>query len=488
MNHCSTTEQRVEWISELLAHPEQRGLLSERSRQSHITRQTLYRWKAKGEGALHECLQPQPAASKRTPIIERAVLTLLVEGHASYRGIQGCLQELLGVEVSLGTISAIVQSAGQQAQRWLEKLAPVTECALALDEQYSSTRGQAYLNVVDVHSSLVWASVPPVAVDGESWTLVLWYLQEQGLHWQTTVSDGGRAIAEALSQTKALESHQRDVWHLFHLAAQVQGRVERYRSQLQDQLATVKQQAERVAQGQKARGRAPKSDVQAHLAQLEHSRIVDEGVAYLFSELHHLLEVVVPASRPADGILDSRRRQSEVETVLVLLSELQQDTPPALQRELQRVQTYVQLALPQVLLFAQRLDAVQQQTTAQLGAQAMHLMAWAWQRRQILGPSTKALLAGFHPAWQQIAQPLLHAWNWAVRASSAVENWHSILRPHLSVHRTLSAEMLALLAVWHNSRIAPRGLHAGLSPLQRSGFDSQETDWLLTLGYPPRAA
>ena len=78
MNHCSTAEQRVEWISELLAHPEQRGLLSERSRQSHITRQTLYRWKAKGEGALHECLQPQPAASKRTPIIERAVLTLPV--------------------------------------------------------------------------------------------------------------------------------------------------------------------------------------------------------------------------------------------------------------------------------------------------------------------------------------------------------------------------------------------------------------------------
>ncbi|MEO9030922.1 MAG: hypothetical protein ABI413_19120, partial [Ktedonobacteraceae bacterium] len=148
------------------------------------------------------------------------------------------------------------------------------------------------------------------------------------------------------------------------------------------------------------------------------------------------------------------------------------------------MQKHVQLALPQLLLFSRQLDEVQQQVTAQLGAQAIHLLAWAWQRRQILGPSRKALLEGFHPAWQQLAEPLLHAWNWAVRASSAVENWHSILRPHLSVHRTLSAEMLALLAVWQNARVAPWGLHTGLSPLQRSGFDQSETDWLLTLEYP----
>lgn len=72
---------------------------------------------------------------------------------------------------------------------------------LALDEQYSSKRGEAYLNVVDVHSSQVWATLPAVAVDGESWTLALWYLQEQGVTCTGTVSDGGRAIAEALRST-----------------------------------------------------------------------------------------------------------------------------------------------------------------------------------------------------------------------------------------------------------------------------------------------
>ncbi len=49
--HCSTAEQRVQWVSELLARPTQRGLLSQRSRNSRVSRQTLYRWEAKGAEA-----------------------------------------------------------------------------------------------------------------------------------------------------------------------------------------------------------------------------------------------------------------------------------------------------------------------------------------------------------------------------------------------------------------------------------------------------
>src|SRR3989442_851049 len=76
-------------------------------------------------------------------------------------------------------------------------------------------------------------------------------------------------------------------------------------------------------------------------------------------------------------------------------------------------------------------------------------------------------------------------WKGDVRASSAVENWHSVLRPYLAVHRRLSSGMLALLAVWHNHRIAERGLHRGQSPLMRSGMTQASPDWLVALGYPP---
>jgi hypothetical protein len=92
------------------------------------------------------------------------------------------------------------------------------------------------------------------------------------------------------------------------------------------------------------------------------------------------------------------------------------------------------------------------------------------------------------PVWRVPAARLFEAWNQAVRASSVVENWHSIVRPHLAVHRSLSAGMLALLAVWHTYRVAPRGLHKDLSPLQRSGLQQPTGDWLEVLGYAAPAA
>jgi hypothetical protein len=80
---------------------------------------------------------------------------------------------------------------------------------------------------------------------------------------------------------------------------------------------------------------------------------------------------------------------------------------------------------------------------------------------------------------------LIEAWETTVRASSAVEHWHSILRPHLAVNRVLSPGRLALLVVWHHHRAFARGPHAGTSPLHLSGMTDAPTDWLVALGYPP---
>src|SRR5207245_10043175 len=127
-------------------------------------------------------------------------------------------------------------------------------------------------------------------------------------------------------------------------------------------------------------------------------------------------------------------------------------------------------ALPALLAFTPALDQVHQQGAGLLAPAEVALVAWAWQRQAILGPSREALLAGFPPAWRQPAALLCRAWDRAVRASSVVENWHSLPRPHLAVQRTLSPGLLALLAVYHNHRVAPRGVHQGTSPLPRSGL------------------
>jgi transposase-like protein len=143
MNHCSTIEERIHMISQIIAQPTH-GLLSQLSRTNQVSRQTLYRWSAIGRKALQEALGTTVVPMKRTPSLPILVLTLLIETHASYRGIQSTLRRLHGIKVSLGTITGIVKEAGQRAQDWMKQQQAGTARALALDEQYSSQRGKAY--------------------------------------------------------------------------------------------------------------------------------------------------------------------------------------------------------------------------------------------------------------------------------------------------------------------------------------------------------
>ncbi|MFL5653430.1 MAG: hypothetical protein ACJ8CB_04525 [Ktedonobacteraceae bacterium] len=144
MHHCSTGEQRSQWISQLLVPEPPHGLVTKLSRTHQVSRQSLYRWKRKGAQALQAALEITHVPAKRMIQVQEQVLTLLIEAHASYRSIQTCLRKLCGTHLSLGSIAGIVQEAGQRAQRWLSQQQASTPRSLALDEQYSSQRGKAY--------------------------------------------------------------------------------------------------------------------------------------------------------------------------------------------------------------------------------------------------------------------------------------------------------------------------------------------------------
>lgn len=480
--HGSTARQRVEWVSQLLGGSGTYGLVTLLSQTAGVSRQTLYTWAEQGRMALERAFESSDTARTTTPELERQVLSLLVEAHATTRGIQASLWQVARQRVSLGTISTIVQEAQRRAQAWMSRHAPPSSRPLALDEMYGNDRHGAYLHVVDTSSWAVWAAEGPVPVDTESWTLVLWLAQARGLRWHTTIGDGGAAIEAAARAVDPTGQHRRDVWHVLHVCAQVQGRLDRRVAQVEAQTATVQRQAARVAAGQRPLGRNPRTDLVAHAAVCTRARATADALRFLTTTLHHLLEVVVLT--PA-GLLDAAGREDELRTLLTLLDELAVTAPPAQQTELTRLHRHLTLALPGLLAFASPLDQVQHDAAVVLGGDGVALVAWAWQRRAILAPRRDDLIAQFPPAWQTAARVLIETWETAVRASSAVENWHSILRPHLAVHRVLSPGLLALLVVWHNHRAFARGPHAGVSPLHLSGMTDAPTDWLVALGYPP---
>jgi hypothetical protein len=466
----------------MLAHHGQYGIVTQLSRALGVSRPTLYAWKATAQQALAQTFCATPALTSVPPTLERQILTLLVEGHNSYANIQTCLATLVGQHISIGTIASVAQKAQQRAQQWMASHAPASPRTLALDEIYANNRQGAYLNVVDTDSWAVWAAEGPLSVDADSWTLLLWLAQDRRLRWQATVSDGGDALRAACQRVDPHGRHQRDVWHLFHFWNQIQHRVTRRLTTLQAQEATVARQAARIAAGQKARGGHPRSDLAAHQAEVAQVQQTETDLRVLGQELQRVLAVVV---LDRVGLQDLARRQHDLEALLDLLLEVQAQAGAPLHGEIKRLHTQLRLAQAAVLAFVAPLDQVQQDMEVVLGTEGLALLAWAWQRRGVLEMDASQLVAALPLVWQAAARVLIQAWETATRASSAVENWHSIVRPHLAVHRTLSPGMLALLAVWHNHRIFRRGVHKGVSPLHLSGMLDAPTDWLVALGYLP---
>jgi len=326
----------------------------------------------------------------------------------------------------------------------------------------------------------VWAATGPVAVDRDSWVLLGWELAARGLRWSGVTLDGGAAMLGACAVLDPALSPQRDVWHVLHTCATVQARLDRAVATVRGQAGPVARRAARLARGLRPRGEA---DPAAHAARLAIAERAAAGLRYLSGELRALLEVAVLVG---GQLRDAAARQADLAALTALLAELRADTPADLATHLGHAQATLLAALPGLLTFVPALERIEQQVRGRLTPEALALVAWAWQRRAILGPDHAALLAGLPPAWRPAAALLLAAWDQTVRASSLVEVWHSVLRPHLAVHRTLSPGLLALLAVWHNHRRAARGPHQGTSPLARAGLDAPP-DWLVALGYPPHA-
>lgn len=478
---ASTPRQRVQLVSQALAQQGRYGTVSTLSRAYGVSRQTVYEWTAVGRQALTAAFTAQPARPERS--LERVVLTLLTEGHAAERGIQACLAEL-GQAVSIGTIHGIIREGQQRALRLLERTVPPGSRAGALDEIYGNNRQGGYLSVVDAQSGAVWATAGPLAVDHDSWALLLLEAQDRGLRLWSGVSDGGAAMQAAWASVHPTLALQRDIWHVLHEWSKVQARLDRLVQEREARTVVVARQAARVAAGKRPRGKRPQTDPVAHAGQVAQARRTAEAVRTLSIAMHEVLDVVVLVG---DHVRSRAEREGDLASLSALLAEVRDAAPTAMQRDLTHLATGLSRARASLLLFVPPLEQGEQQASAVLGAAAVGLLAWAWQRRALLGPTSADLLDGLPAAWRPAAALLLAAWDQTVRASSLVENWHSVVRPHLAVHRTLSTGMLALLAVWHNHRTAPRGVHRATSPLSRSGIDTP-ADWLLALGYPPRAA
>ena len=177
------------------------------------------------------------------------------------------------------------------------------------------------------------------------------------------------------------------------------------------------------------------------------------------------------------------QRPQELGVARSLLQERAATTPHPLQADLKKYHHHRALALPDLLHFSRALEPGQKRARATLGAAAVDLLGWAWQRRPELADDQAGLRAGVPAAWRALGEELLSAWA-GRRGRQRRRERHSILRPHVAAPRELGAGFVALLAVWPNHRVFERGVHAGQSPAPLSGMTERPVDGLEALGHP----
>src|SRR5262249_7342943 len=120
--HPSTPMERAQWTAIMLAHQSDYGIVTQLSRQHQVSRPTLYACREMAQAALLHTSGQHPAPAL-PPLPGRQALTLWIT-HASERGIQHAVAEVLHRGLSLDTISAMLAEAGRRAQTWMQTHVP----------------------------------------------------------------------------------------------------------------------------------------------------------------------------------------------------------------------------------------------------------------------------------------------------------------------------------------------------------------------------
>jgi hypothetical protein len=382
------------------------------------------------------------------------------------------LRDILHVERSLGAIEAVLQEAAARAAALAP--APARPVQAEADEVFAA--GRPVLEVVDRASGAILALAPAPSRDETAWGCTLLDLTGRGVVVGSVTADGADGLRAGL-RAAGLPAPWPDHWHALRELGRIAQWLEREayrrleaadRSQRAAAAAAYRQQHQRRPRpGRPLKAAADPASVQAAILAAEAAVRRADGAALL-------LPIVCEGLRPLDGATGRVRRPAAVRADLTAAA--------ALLRELggraADAATLLERRADGLVAALTALDATLAGPRAMVGEAGVAFLAWAWQHRAALSLRDAA------DAWPQ--DPTVARWVWAAltqtgRTSSMAENLNSVLACHRAAHRGLPAPVLAVLTVYRNHRVFPRGARAGHSPLDLLGQPSPH--WLDALGY-----
>lgn len=418
-------------------------------------------------------------------LVKRVIIALRTVAPASVRDIVALLPILFGglVSWSFGTVQKVLIEAGNRAARRLEDvpLSPV-ECVV-LDEMFSQNR--PVLAGLDNTSQYLFLLAERPCRTGEEWATVLKEIQaRQGLEPQRVLKDAGTGLAKGVSATWPDAEQRDDCFHAIYEFGQVKFYLERRafgaitsEYEYEERRGRAKDESERRRAGQDWR----QAKERASLA-------IDrfETFERLALESHELLKLC----RPGTGEL---YKEEEVRSGLERTGEAMRLVGGHHARKAGR---YLRNRAAGLALHLRSLGEELLKVTADAGGEGLLKAATRLYQANLNAqpkPNAKkaAVADELRAAIREIAvqaggdsakvcqamKVVFPVLDQRERASSAIENFNSVLRPYLVVHKNVQQNFLDLFRYYWNTRTREWGRHKGTSAYQQLTGKPVD-DWL----------
>lgn len=401
--------------------------------------------------------------------VNRMVLSLSLDCHASIDGIRRTFSSVLGLDLSSGKISSIIREASKRAEAFDSSIPLDGITQGANDEIFQGN--VPVLTGIDAESTYVYLLAEAGDRSADTWQLFMEDRKEHGLGLKVGISDAGTGLNAGIPKAFPDICVQPDIFHeLRPLGAEV-GRLERKA----EKLISDEDRLEKRACGKRPRKKT-----------LEQLANIHEKVELAIRE-YDLLKILFCWLVELAGY-SGYSFQDTCQLAEWVLTEMEVSFPdrPKLLGQVRKLRG----KLPQMLSFLQRLDEGFDTAALKKGIppEAFRTMY----RQKAFHTTSKEYIRMEYDLGELLGkdyitarEEFLHILNCTKRASSLVENLNSRIRVYMNLKRMVPERFFTLLKVYfntrkyHRSRIPER---VGKSPLELL-TGKEYPEFLEALGY-----
>jgi len=470
----------------------QYGAVTDIADEHGLSRQAVYRIREQGHQVLIDGFQKQTTQLWPPTVPEgdlrRSIIALYTIAPASIDDIVDILPVIFpGNGRCHGYIHQVILTATMQAAKLLEDIELAGIDAVAIDEMF--WHKTPLLTGIDLDSGFLFSAEKTRDRSGPEWVSRLEALKGNGLDPAVIIKDAGSAMAEAATQVFPHADQRDDLFHAIALLNETGRYLENaaYRAiknfeALDARRKRAKKRSRRVL-GQKCRHYRPR--MEAAIDRFDTFDGLSEAVKAL-------LRLCDPGSGQLRSAEDIRQRLPQLaEQIAGLGGKRARKAGRYLKGRADGLSSYLS-SLSAELGSCVQLVGDEKLVACVLRSYQANLLAGRgpqWQRsgrQSELEDSVRALVkvSGSPSRLCRVIEVVIPVLERRHRASSAIENVHSVLRPYISVHKRVSQGFLDLFRFYWNTRKRRWGRHKGTSALEVLTGE-QHTDWLTLLGFPP---